>query len=637
MPREFDEYGAGRGVVIVTPPWYRPVATLSAIDEGWLPMLIIRHLTGPLAGTETRIEPHLDRVMFGRQLDCQIAYPPDATIVARHHFALMRKASGDWTFDLFGAPYVAVNGVAADPGAKLPNGAVIELGKRGGPSFKVLIERDARTDNMPPTEVQAEVVSARTMARWATRIAAAGAVVAVAAGAGAGYYYYRGSSDAARLERAIKGIADTQASDANLRIGSDVRTRLPRSVYLVLVRDAQGRERGAGTAWPVAPHLLGTNGHVAEIGDALAQGENMVVRAPGIDGKAYTVTEHRIHPGYREFKTFLNNDSVFLQAFRGGNEEVGFNLAAYDVALLRVNEDLPAPDILELATADELKALSTGGPLGTAGYPMEGIAATQTQVIRASPEFHVGTLTGLTDFFSLPAEFEQRRMVHHDLPATGGQSGSPIAGASGRVVALLNSGNIIIQQGGKRAPSAALINYAQRSDLLGDLMSGEAQTKLDADQKYWANQMTLFKRGIDLIIPKILAESKPSPSATPALVSDQRFTLSAQSRDKNDQGEVQRLRSHAVPLANGTTYTFIAYGLEKADIDLYLIIGGECISPGQKTGNRCVAAKDKKWFPSIVHTAVADAEALLYVATPQDRDITYSLRIYRWEPNSPTG
>jgi hypothetical protein len=376
---------------------------------------------------------------------------------------------------------------------------------------------------------------------------------------------------------------------------------------------------------------------VAEIREALSQGENLVVRAPGMDGKAYTVTEHQIHPGYRQFKAFLNNDSVFLQAFRGGAEEVGFNLAAYDVALLRVNENLPATDILELATADELKALSTGSPLATAGYPMEGITGTQTQVIRASPEFHVATLTGLTDFFSLPAEFEQRRMVHHDLPATGGQSGSPIAGASGRIIALLNSGNIIIQQGGKRAPSAALINYAQRSDLLGDLMSGEAQAKLDSDQKYWAKQMTLFKRGIDLIIPKILAESKPSPSATPALVSDQTFTLSAQTRGKNDKGEVQRLRSHDVQLAAGTTYTFIAYALEKAQIDLYLVIGSECINPGEKTVNRCVAAKDKKWFPSIVHTAAADGQALLYVATPQDRDIIYSLRIYRWAPSSPTG
>ena len=62
-------------------------------------MLIIRHLTGPLAKTEQRIESNVDRVMFGRQLDCQVSYPADATIVARRHFSLVRKASGDWTFD----------------------------------------------------------------------------------------------------------------------------------------------------------------------------------------------------------------------------------------------------------------------------------------------------------------------------------------------------------------------------------------------------------------------------------------------------------------------------------------------------------------------------------------------------------
>ncbi len=597
-------------------------------------MLIIRHLTGPLAGREDRIEPNLDRVMFGRQLDCRVSYPADAAIVARRHFALARKASGDWTFDLFGAPYVAVNGVAADPGAKLPNGAVIELGKRGGPSFKVLIEAEARSDNMPVTETQAEDASPRTMARWATRVAAVGVVLALAAGAGAGYYYYRSSSDAVRLGRAINGLVEAGTREANLRIGSDVRTRLPRSVHLVVLRDAQGRETAAGTAWPVGPHWLGTNAHVAELCEKLTPGEAMVVRAPGPAGKAYAVTEYRLHPGYRAFKSFIINDPPFIQAFRGGPagvgyEAVGFNLAAYDVALLRVNEDLPADETLELATPDELEALSIGNPLATAGYPMEGIVGNQKQVIRASPEFHVGTSTGLTDFFSLPAEFEQRLMVHHDLPAVGGQSGSPMAGPSGRVVALLNSGNIIMQEGGKRAPSAALINYAQRSDMLRDLLGGEAQTKLDADQKYWAKQMALFKRGIDVIIPAILAEfKKKNANAASTLVSDQAFTLGGESRVKKPNGEAfQRQRSHAVSLIGGSDYTLVAYAFGAANIELYLMDNKQLLAQ----------TKDMKWFPAISHRPASDGEATLYVVSPEDRDVTYSLRVYKWETNKPTG
>jgi Trypsin-like peptidase domain len=597
-------------------------------------MLIIRHLTGPLSGREDRIEPTVDRVMFGRQIDCRVSYPApaDATMVARRHFALVRKASGDWTFDLFGAPYVAVNGVAADPGAKLPNGAVIELGNRGGPSFKVLIEADARSDNLPVTKTQAEAASPRIMARWATRIAAIGVVLAIAAGAGAGYYYYRSSSDAARLEHAINGLVESDAREANLRIGSEVRNRLPRSVYLVVLRDAQGREAPHGTAWPVDRHRLGTNAHVAKMREKLTQGETMVVRAPGPAGKIYTVADHSLHPGYDAFANFVINDPPFIQAFRGGQgelgfERVGFNLAAYDVALLRVNEDLPTQDTLELATPDELMALSSGNPLATAGYPMEGIIGYHSQAIRASPEFHVGTSTGLTDFFSLPAEFEQRLMIHHDLPAAGGQSGSPVVGPSGRVLALFNSMNFIRQEGAMRAPSAALINYAQRSDMLGDLLRGEAQAKIDGDQKYWAQQMALFKRGIDVLIPAILAEfKKKNPNADATLVSDQAFTLGGESRVKRQNGEFERLRSHAVPLAGGSDYTFIAYAFGAANIELYLVNGSEIL-----------AQTDMKWFQAIAHRPANAGEATLYVMSAQDRDISYALRVYKWEVNKPTG
>ena len=57
-------------------------------------MLVVKHLTGPLKGQEDRIDPKLDKVVFGRKADCQIIYPPEETIVAREHFALMRKPPG---------------------------------------------------------------------------------------------------------------------------------------------------------------------------------------------------------------------------------------------------------------------------------------------------------------------------------------------------------------------------------------------------------------------------------------------------------------------------------------------------------------------------------------------------------------
>ena len=51
-------------------------------------MLTIKHLNGPEAGTEVKIDRTKERVVFGRQLDCDVQFPPEETAVARHHFAL---------------------------------------------------------------------------------------------------------------------------------------------------------------------------------------------------------------------------------------------------------------------------------------------------------------------------------------------------------------------------------------------------------------------------------------------------------------------------------------------------------------------------------------------------------------------
>lgn len=84
-----------------------------------------------------------------------------------------------------------------------------------------------------------------------------------------------------------------------------------------------------------------------------------------------------------------------------------------------------------------------------------------------------GIVTAVTDYWLAPAAFEKRFSVQHNMGATGGASGSPIFNSRGQVVALLNAGNIIgtinAQGNVVRAPSAAMINYGQRVDLLRDI------------------------------------------------------------------------------------------------------------------------------------------------------------------------
>src|SRR5688572_17507473 len=115
-------------------------------------MLIVRHRSGPLAGSEQPVEGReRDRIVFGRDPNaCDVVFPPDTTHVSRRHFALVRKPSGDWTVDLFGQPYVAVNGEPADPAAALQSGAIVQLGGDDGPTFELAFAAEGlRTGSFP--------------------------------------------------------------------------------------------------------------------------------------------------------------------------------------------------------------------------------------------------------------------------------------------------------------------------------------------------------------------------------------------------------------------------------------------------------------------------------------------------------
>jgi pSer/pThr/pTyr-binding forkhead associated (FHA) protein len=160
-------------------------------------MLIIRHKTGPLAGRQETPSPRqADRIVFGRDpAVADVVFPPDTGIVSRRHFALVRKLSGDWTVELFGEPAVFINGQPADLGAPVHNGATIELGRRGGPSFEVEIpEKEAEGEfvkTLPQEQIQGSHAAAAHAERSAARarhFALAGLVAAVVAGAAAGVF-----------------------------------------------------------------------------------------------------------------------------------------------------------------------------------------------------------------------------------------------------------------------------------------------------------------------------------------------------------------------------------------------------------------------------------------------------------------
>lgn len=563
-------------------------------------MIVIRHLTGPRAGTEDRPDAKLDRIAFGRRTSCEVLFPPEETIVSRDHFALVRKPpgpAGHWTIELFGEPYVAVNGVAAEPGQRLPEDATFELGRRGGPSFAVHVLPDAAADNLPVTIAQEHDAGARVVAaqaggaaRFARRVAWIGLAAAIVAAAGVGYL---------RLTAPPPTLSDA------------MRAQLLRAAFYV---DTSGE---FATAFPVGPHTLATNAHVGELFVKLSPGAQMTVRSPGQNGKVYHVVAANLHPEYNAFQTFLQQDVVRSNA-------VDLVVPGYDVATLTVKEDLPQDAILQLAPADELRRLQPGTGLFTAGYPAEGIAGSGALEYGATPQYHGGAITGLTDFFFLPTDFAHAQLIQHSAPSAGGASGSPMVDVSGRVVALLSAGNNYQPPGqdSARVSSGALINYAQRVDMLQTLLAGQANTELAADQTYWTKQFGVFSSGIDLLDQAIVSSlQKPDKNDTVSLVKLTQATASFkdETRIAKPGGGFQRQAEFDVPVTANTDYLFVAYAPDGSALQLWVYDGDKSVAQGS----------GRPFAPWVRYKATGDGKFSIWVINPSDTEKACTFQAFR--------
>jgi hypothetical protein len=598
-------------------------------------MLIIKHLQGPLAGQKQNISDDHTSVLIGRDAKCEIRYPAEETSVGHEHCRLEQQASGDWVIERFGDHYVEIDGISVDLCEPIHTNAVIRLGTHKGPSFQISIEK--KTESFDKTALQDRTVPVIfTVRHYATAGICALILIILAAG---GVFYFNASKQQ-KLEQRLAQFADNQEkiekdqkANGKNAISPTDQARLNRAAFLVILRDKQGRETAEGTAWPVGPNLLGTNAHITEARTAaLKGGETMFVRAPGLNGSSYEVIEHVTHPGYFAFKNYVEgHDTIRAVGYHGIFETLPWEDATYDVGLLRVAEQLPSNSILEIAPIEELKALATGMPLASEGYPVENIVGADVESIAATPELHFGNITAITDYFSLPTDASEAHLIHHSIGITGGSSGSPILGTSGHVIALVNAGNFLFDANGNRTPNAALINYAQRADILADLITGKAEAALEVDRLYWDRQLAElqaagFKRGIDVLIPWILDKNKPSiPGSKPVMVSEEKGVLGASDLhiDTSGKSTTTRYRMHeqVLTLQHGANYVMIAYAEGSTPIELFL---------SDKDNKILAQDVGKLWYPSVTYTPEQDGDIYAYVEGP-DEDTNYVFRLYRWD------
>ncbi len=230
-------------------------------------------------------------------------------------------------------------------------------------------------------------------------------------------------------------------------------------VVLVHPMIDEGKPQPIATAWAVGPRVFATNAHVSlPVKQTLEKGGTaylVINRKPDLKLK---VVRAVVHPKYDQDE--LN--------FEGKTAAV----PAYDVGLLYTDE--AAPKVFKPAARLELERLDSGYRIGFLGFPMEGISGGGVDMRSPVATMQSGIVTSVTDFWLAQARFEKRLLVQHNMGSAGGASGSPIFNSRGEVVAILNAGNIIGQvsfDSGKviRAPSAAMVNYAQRIDLLADI------------------------------------------------------------------------------------------------------------------------------------------------------------------------
>jgi len=593
-------------------------------------MPTIRHRAGPLAGQEQTIDPRAERIMFGRDpAVCDVVFPPDQTLVARRHFALVRKPSGEWLVEDFGDPFVSVNGHAAEPDERVPSGAIIELGKKGGPSFEVLFEGKGLDDALPATAIQQKAPAARQAAARARNLALAGVAVAAAFAIGGGAFMYFNRSDGAKLEQAVAALQKAQDQAAADSITAPVRDRLVEASHVVVLQFPGGEVTATGTASPVGPDLLVTNAHVAELRDrAVAGGGKLFVRSPGPNGKTYEVIETKLHPGYRAFQAFLSKDPIYVTSVKACPNCFPSELQAvtsYDVALMRVAPGSNLSPILEVATTEELHNLRPGQVLALAGYPTERIRGSEMQALTATPNYRAGVVSAITDMFSLPGDIDHRRQILHNIAVTGGNSGSPMIAANGKIVGLLNAGNVLAHGDGGRMPNAAIINYGQRADLARELMDGTAEANLERERAYWTRQTAAFQRGFDYLVPRILAETGPAKAGKPAEVAQTKFTLTTgdQYTAKDPQGKdiPRRQKIHRVTMKANAPGIFIAYAERQTQIQMYLVINGQIVQQDER----------RIWFPFLRYSYPQDTTAEIYVVGPAS-DVNYTLLQYSWEP-----
>ena len=512
--------------------------------------------------------PGVDQITFGREKTCDVVFPANARAVSSMHGRLTRDPSGAYVLEAFGGKYFEVDGYEASRGQVIKDGSVIRLGNAKGPAVRGRVRQPGeRTDGLARTLTQAggEPVS-KTIRKYGKALGgiAAALVLVVAFGA----YKFATAPD---LTTEIAALKESMQEQARGDFTSAQTEALRDAAFAVVMRKADGTERVLGTAWPYQPGMLVTNAHVAKAVDALKAGDTLMVRRPK-DSEDFAVTGARVHPGYAAFAEFISETRQNSTGFRSMTEGLGLP-SAYDVAILEVDPNADLGPMLEIESEPGPLLLTPGEALAFAGYPIEGTGVEQTAAIGTAVQLQFGHITSLTDYFMFGTDAEHAFLVQHSLPATGGASGSPIIDRSGKVVAILSGGNINLTKEGVRSPSAVLINFAQRADLVYGA-ADPSLFDLAAARKLWEQVIPRFDKHEVSVVAS--ARQALETEAGGTVAETDKIEASLKSAAAVRAGPSQ-YRDHEIQVEAGHTYRFLVYGELGGSLSVLLFRGDQGI------------------------------------------------------------
>lgn len=297
----------------------------------------------------------------------------------------------------------------------------------------------------------------------------------------------------------VKAVGPRQSADtpAMLSLAAEKNKRAVGLVVLTVIHQNDNKMQiPIGTAWAFEKDKFATNAHVAkglisaiaEIKQFFAEGmlENYAKKTgcKSLDELLKKISKEKMEALAKEC---FENVEKMIRRFDVSILINGTHRQGYPVTQIQIHRDFGLtntkfdPDVavltiqgkhdcfFPLAKSQTLHSLKIGEPVAFLGFPMEKLLRDNVNVNNPVASMQSGIIVAVSDFEMKDAGKDGNHLIRHNLPATGGASGSPIFNKNGEVIALLFAGNIIEQVSNgqmERAPSAAQINFAVRVDLL---------------------------------------------------------------------------------------------------------------------------------------------------------------------------